>query len=217
MADSADPSATPPRPERNVGGPVPPIPQVDPNDPEGASTQYSHFRTGLSRHRTGLSEHRTDLSEFRTDLSEHRTRLSDNRTEMSMRRTGMSFQRTRMSADRTLMSEMRTALSLIGFGFTINQAFQKLQDAGTIHNANAPRNFGVALLVFGIVLLIGGIVRHVQFATELRDRRNLMTQDGLLHGDSRFPISVTLVVALCLLALAVAAVLGIVFNLALLG
>jgi uncharacterized membrane protein YidH (DUF202 family) len=62
---------------------------------------------------------------------------------MSMRRTGMSFQRTRMSADRTLMSEMRTALSLIGFGFTINQAFQKMQDAGSIQNVNAPRNFGV--------------------------------------------------------------------------
>jgi uncharacterized membrane protein YidH (DUF202 family) len=122
-----------------------------------------------------------------------------------------------MSADRTLMSEMRTALSLIGFGFTINQAFQKMQDAGSIQNVNAPRNFGVALLVFGIVLLAGGIVRHVQFATELRDRRKIMTEDGLIHSDSRFPISVTLVIALCLLALALAAVLGIVFNIALLG
>ncbi|PZU66903.1 MULTISPECIES: DUF202 domain-containing protein [Sphingobium] len=203
MAESQEPRGAPIRPARNVGEPVPPIPSVDMSDPEGASTAYSHFRTGLSRHRTGLSEHRTDLSEYRTDLSGHRT-------EMSMRRTGMSFQRTRMSADRTLMSEMRTALSLIGFGFTINQAFQKMQDAGSIQNVNAPRNFGVALLA-------GGIVRHVQFATELRDRRKIMTEDGLIHSDSRFPISVTLVIALCLLALALAAVLGIVFNIALLG
>ncbi len=210
MAESEETRGAPIRPARNVGEPVPPIPSVDMSDPEGASTAYSHFRTGLSRHRTGLSEHRTDLSEYRTDLSGHRT-------EMSMRRTGMSFQRTRMSADRTLMSEMRTALSLIGFGFTINQAFQKMQDAGSIQNVNAPRNFGVALLVFGIVLLAGGIVRHVQFATELRDRRKIMTEDGLIHSDSRFPISVTLVIALCLLALALAAVLGIVFNIALLG
>ncbi|WHO39887.1 DUF202 domain-containing protein [Sphingobium sp. AP49] len=224
MADHIDPSAAPQRPERNVGGPVPPIPQVDPNDPEGASTQYSHFRTGLSRHRTGLSEHRTDLSEFRTDLSqhrtdlsEHRTHLSDNRTEMSMRRTGMSFQRTRMSADRTMMSEIRTALSLIGFGFTIYQAFEKLRVAGSIQHAGAPRNFGMALLVFGIMILVGGIVRHVQFGLELRDRRTEMARDGLVHADSGFPISVSLVVAICLLALAVAAVLGMVFNIALLG
>ena len=39
----------------------------------------------------------------------------------------MSFQRTRLSADRTLMSVIRTALSLISFGFTIYQVFQKLQ------------------------------------------------------------------------------------------
>ena len=198
------------RPARNVGEPVPPIPEAEAAASEDPSTVFSHFRTGLSRHRTGLSEHRTDLSEYRTDLSGHRT-------EMSMRRTGMSFQRTRMSADRTLMSEMRTALSLIGFGFTINQAFQKMHDAGSIQNVNAPRNFGVALLIFGIVLLAGGIFRHVQFETELRDRRKIMTEDGLIHSDSRFPISVTLVIAVCLLALALAAVLGIIFNLALLG
>ena len=48
--------------------------------------------------------------------------------ELSSRRTGMSFQRTRLSADRTLMSVIRTALSMIGFGFTIYQAFEKVKD-----------------------------------------------------------------------------------------
>ena len=50
----------------------------------------------------------------------------DASTELSARRTGMSFQRTRLSADRTLMSVMRTSLSLIGFGFTIYQVFEKM-------------------------------------------------------------------------------------------
>lgn len=194
------------RPDRFTASPLPPIPEPGPDQPEAAiSTEYSHYRTGLSHHRTGLSEHRTDLSEYRTDLS-------TNRTEMSMRRTGMSIHRTRMSADRTLMSEIRTALSLIGFGFTIYQAFDKLREAEVIASAAAPRNFGLALLVLGLLLLVGGIWRHVQFALELRRTRSTMTQAGLIHGESRYPVSVTFVVAILLLLLGAAAVAGIVFN-----
>lgn len=218
--DSPEPlqqATLPPRPDRFKGSFVPAIPEVDPDDADKASVEYSHYRTGLSRHRTGLSEHRTDLSEFRTDLSAHRTHLSDNRTEMSMRRTGMSFQRTRMSADRTLMSEIRTSLSLIGFGFTIYQAFDKIRDAGIIQSDTAARNFGVTLIVLGIVLLVGGILRQVQFGTELRRTRVAMTKDGLIHAQSRFPISLTLLVAIALLALGVAAILGIAFSLSFLS
>ena len=88
--------------------------------------------------------------------------------ELSSRRTGMSFQRTRMSADRTLMSVIRTALSLISFGFTIFQVFQKLRDAGTLAHAAAPRNFGVTLVLLGILMLIVGIIYHVLFMAGLR-------------------------------------------------
>ncbi|TDW68983.1 uncharacterized membrane protein YidH (DUF202 family) [Novosphingobium sp. PhB55] len=201
-----------PRPERIDLPAVPPLPDVAGITPDEASTTFSRFRSNLSRFRTNLSEHRTDLSEFRTDLSQHRTGLSENRTEMSMRRTGMSFHRTRMSADRTLMSEIRTALSLIGFGFTIYQAFAKLHEAGVIGQSQTPRNFGVALIVLGILLLFGGIARHVQFALELRASRKAMTGDGLIHGETVFPVSLTLVVAVLLAILGIAAVLGIVFN-----
>src|SRR5262245_61219380 len=91
--------------------------------------------------------------------------------ELSSRRTGMSFQRTRMSADRTLMSVIRTSLSLISFGFTIYQVFQKLREAGTVAHAAAPRNFGVALVLLGILMLIGGIIYHLQFMYGLRETR----------------------------------------------
>src|SRR5262245_5049102 len=101
--------------------------------------------------------------------------------ELSSRRTGMSFQRTRMSADRTLMSVMRTSLSLISFGFTIFQVFEKLKDAGTLAHAAASRNFGVTLVGLGILMLIGGIIYHMQFMYGLRETRNAMTTDGLIH------------------------------------
>jgi putative membrane protein len=130
--------------------------------------------------------------------------------ELSSRRTGMSFQRTRMSADRTLMSVIRTALSLIGFGFTIYQAFEKLRDAGTIEHDRAPLNFGIALVLIGIGMLVVGIVYHLQFMGELRHTRDEMTDAALLHGQSRFPVSFTLVIALVLLLLGIVAIISMV-------
>jgi putative membrane protein len=111
--------------------------------------------------------------------------------DLSSRRTGMSFQRTRMSADRTLMSVIRTSLSLIGFGFTIFQFFEKLREVGTLSSAHAARNFGITLVALGIGMLALGIVYHVQFMLGLRHVRHEMTEDGLIHGESRFPPSLT--------------------------
>jgi uncharacterized membrane protein YidH (DUF202 family) len=200
------------RPRRVPESPVPPIPDVDQSKSDVASVQYSAYRTSLSNHRTGLSEHRTSLSEYRTDLSTHRTDLSTERTEMSMRRTGMSFQRTRMSADRTLMSVIRTSLSLISFGFTIFQVFQKMRDQALITSAAAPRNFGVTLVLLGIVMLIVGIAYHLQFMIGLRGERNAMRDAGLIHAQSRFPPSMTLVAAMILLLIGIAAMLSMVFR-----
>ena len=136
----------------------------------------------------------------------------DTNTELASRRTGMSFQRTRMSADRTLMSVIRTALSLIGFGFTIAQVFQKLRDQDIITKAAAPRNFGLALVGLGIVMLVLGIGYHVQFMLGLRHLRELMRAEGLVHGESVFPVSLTLITALILLAIGVAAILSMAFH-----
>jgi uncharacterized membrane protein YidH (DUF202 family) len=202
----------PKRPEKIPQTPVPPIPHVDESNADIASVTYSHYRTGLSNHRTGLSEHRTQLSEYRTDLSTHRTDLSTDRTEMSMRRTGMSFQRTRMSADRTLMSVLRTSLSLIGFGFTIFQFFEKLRESGTITHSGPPRNFGIALVLIGILMLAVGIVYHVQFMLGLRDERAQMHAADLIHAESKFPPSLTLMVAVLLLILGLFAIVSMVFQ-----
>ena len=133
-------------------------------------------------------------------------------TELASRRTGMSFQRTRLSADRTLMSVMRTSLSLIGFGFTIFQFFQKLRDAGTLAHAAAPRNFGITLVLLGILMLIGGIIYHGQFMLGLREERKTMAADGLIHAESKFPPSLTLITAVLLLLVGIAAIVSMVFR-----
>lgn len=132
--------------------------------------------------------------------------------ELSSRRTGMSFQRTRMSADRTLMSVIRTSLSLIGFGFTIFQVFQRLYDAQILKRAQAPRNFGQALVFLGVAMLILGIVYHVKFMVELRRQRQEMMANGLMHIESRFPLSVTLTIAVLLLVIGLFAIVSMVFS-----
>ena len=134
-------------------------------------------------------------------------------TELSARRTGMSFQRTRMSADRTLMSTIRTSLSLIGFGFTIFQFFQKLQQANVVPiDGTTPRSFGFSLVLLGVLMLVFGIFYHVRFMLQLRARRDEMHSAGLIHAQSGFPISLTLIVAVALFLIGLLAVVGMVFD-----
>ncbi len=60
---------------------------------------------------------------------------------------------------------------MISFGFTIFQVFEKLRDQSIITHGAPARNFGVTLVLLGILMLIGGIIYHVQFMLHLRERR----------------------------------------------
>lgn len=132
--------------------------------------------------------------------------------ELSSRRTGLSFHRTRMSADRTLMAIIRTSLSLISFGFTIFQFFQKLADNNIVSTAHSTRTFGMTLVWIGIGMLAFGILFHVQFMIGLRHERTHMKEDGLIHAESHFPVSLTLLTAIALLILGIAAIVSMTFS-----
>ena len=137
---------------------------------------------------------------------------ADISTELASRRTGMSFQRTRMSADRTLMSVMRTSLSLIGFGFTIFQIFEKAHEADILKSSLAPRHFGEALVLLGIGMLVVGICYHISYMVGLRRERKMLKADGLIHAESQFPVSLTLIVAVLLLVIGFLAISSMVFG-----
>ena len=145
--------------------------------------------------------------------------FGDLSTELGARRTGMSFQRTRLAADNTLMSVIRTSVSLIGFGFTIFQFFQRLLKDGTLeaHASHAARNFGRTLVWLGVGMLIIGIVYHIQFMRGLRDMRTQMKRDGAIFGESSFPVSFTLITAIALLLIGIAAIASVSFHLGPLG
>ena len=67
-----------------------------------------------------------------------------------------SWLRTRLSVERTLMSWVRTAVSLIGFGFTIVQFFERLKGmsgAAPAYFPEAPRYLGLALIFCGVISL----------------------------------------------------------------
>jgi putative membrane protein len=132
-------------------------------------------------------------------------------SELASRRTALAFQRTRMSADRTLMAVIRTSLSLIGFGFTIYQFFRYLREtAGTMQllRSEAPGRFGMALVILGVVMLSLGIWKHIAFMLELRAERKIFADRGLIPGDDRFPLSITLITATLLLLIGLVAIVG---------
>jgi len=82
-----------------------------------------------------------------------------------------SWVRTRLSLERTLMSWVRTAISLIGFGFTIVQFFEKFSQMQGVKEAARPhmaRYLGLALIAAGLLSLGISIWQYVTTLNYLR-------------------------------------------------
>jgi putative membrane protein len=132
--------------------------------------------------------------------------------KMASMRTTLAFQRTRMAADRTLMAILRTSLSMIGFGFTIYSFFSTQMQRKPLGGAVqlSPARFGLALIAIGVLLLALGMINHYRYMQELRGQRRHLTDDQLLAGTDKFPISLVLIIALLLMLLGIFAVISIV-------
>lgn len=62
------------------------------------------------------------------------------------------------------------------------------------------RLFSLILVLLGIIMLLPGTGLHVAFMHGPRLERADMKAQGLVHADSHFPVSLTLIVAVLLLA-----------------
>ena len=66
--------------------------------------------------------------------------------------------RTRLALESTYMAWIRTGISLISFGFTIVQFFQRMQSMPTVNgrvmSQAMPRDFGLALIGTGVGALV---------------------------------------------------------------
>ena len=80
-----------------------------------------------------------------------------------------AWMNTRMALERTFMAWIRTAVSLIGFGFTIVQFFQRLKGMeatnGRAMRAETPRDLGLALIATGVAALF---ISSLQYRRLLR-------------------------------------------------
>jgi len=61
-------------------------------------------------------------------------------------------------------------------------------------------------------MLILGIIYHIQFMMGLRHMRESMREEGLIHAQSVFPASLTLITAIVLLVIGIAAIGSMVFH-----
>ena len=75
----------------------------------------------------------------------------------------LAWIRTRLALERTMMAWLRTATALIGFGFTIVQFFEHLQQFPSAHPAyvpHAPQYLGLALIGCGILALLISVYQY---------------------------------------------------------
>jgi putative membrane protein len=91
--------------------------------------------------------------------------------------------RTSMALQRTLLASVRTAVSLIGFGFTVAEFFQKLAGSGAEGlrqwDPELPRHIGLVLITAGVISL--GVATR-QYS---RVMRHLTTGDYGVLADSQ--------------------------------
>jgi putative membrane protein len=120
--------------------------------------------------------------------------------------------RTRLSAHNTLMSWMRLATTLIGFGFTIVQFFERFTQRPDVKPALAPhlpRYLGLALMLAGIFSLAIAIWQYMRFVEYLQSGAF-----GRLALHSRMPVNKpALAIAILLLLIGAVAFVTVVFRL----
>jgi putative membrane protein len=113
----------------------------------------------------------------------------------------LAVERTVMAAERTLMSWTRTSISLISFGFTIYKFLQYMQEEGkiVISEKNGPRNFGLALILIGVLALLVASFQYRQLQKEVRPLK-------------KYPLSLSVAVAWSIIALGAFALMNILFH-----
>jgi len=78
--------------------------------------------------------------------------------------------RTRLAVERTMMAYMRTAVALIGFGFTIFQFLERVQEipGRAVHFPRAAWYLGLALIFCGVMAAVISLFEYRRLIVYLR-------------------------------------------------
>jgi putative membrane protein len=98
--------------------------------------------------------------------------------------------RTRLAVERTMMAWIRTSASLIGFGFTIVQFFDRMQQmpsAGPARFPEAPRYLGLALIFCGVAASMIAIWED-QWTVRYLWSKDYLPIAGMKKGGLRSPV-----------------------------
>lgn len=83
--------------------------------------------------------------------------------------TRLAYDRTRLAYENTMMAWVRTATSLITFGFSVYKFFQfDIKRGADFAGLIGPREFGLIMIIFGLVSLLAGTLQHVMSLHQLR-------------------------------------------------
>jgi len=94
-----------------------------------------------------------------------------------------------------------------------SQIVQELEHTKAVQNDGAPGcDFGIALVLVGILMLVFGILYHLQFMLAPRRARKQSTEDSLIRGESPFPVSLTLITAVVLRRISITAIISMLFH-----
>lgn len=116
----------------------------------------------------------------------------------------LAKQRNRAAAERTLMAWIRTSLSLISFGFGIDQIVAVISKTvgDDVNTMRLSRIFGLSFIALGIFAMLAAALEHRQ---ELRHIR----RDPYVYTSSR---SLGILVASALIFIGIAAFISILIN-----
>jgi len=78
--------------------------------------------------------------------------------------------RTRLAVERTMMAYMRTAVALIGFGFTIFQFLQRVQEipGRAVHFPRAAWYLSLSLIFCGVAAAVASLFEYRRLISYLR-------------------------------------------------
>lgn len=114
-----------------------------------------------------MPNEQVSLAHDRTNLAEDRTNMANERTVLAHERTELAKQRNHLANERTFQAWIRTSLSLMGFGFIIEQFSIFLRsNTSMIHDIEIRNTsdyswiIGEMLIVLAIIMLITAYGRY---------------------------------------------------------